>query len=130
LESGSQPTRTCNGQCCVAFPLSGPLWRVKSMHRDADGFFKISKEEAAARHREVGVFRGSPDDAYSGQDYHTCSHLDPETRLCRIYERRPDICSGYPYGTGCAYCDYELTPMELALYVHRHDSYTNNTFPC
>jgi Fe-S-cluster containining protein len=46
---------------------------------------------------------------------YTCRHFDDETRLCTIYERRPEMCRDYPYGHsgGCEYeCGY-CTPSDV-----------------
>jgi Fe-S-cluster containining protein len=40
---------------------------------------------------------------------YTCRHFDDRTRLCTIYEERPEMCRDYPYGRngGCEYgCGY------------------------
>ncbi len=40
----------------------------------------------------------------------SCVAWDRQTRLCREYEQRPDVCRGYPYGNPCrvdAGCDYQ-----------------------
>lgn len=36
----------------------------------------------------------------------TCQHFDTESRQCLIYERRPDMCRGYPYEGRCGFCGY------------------------
>jgi Fe-S-cluster containining protein len=37
----------------------------------------------------------------------TCRHWDEQTRLCRVYERRPEMCRGYPYERPCEHgCDH------------------------
>jgi len=36
-----------------------------------------------------------------------CLYLDPETRLCTIYEKRPDTCRNHPHiGPRPGYCAY------------------------
>ena len=47
-----------------------------------------------------------------------CSHLDKETKLCKIHKHRPGICRRYPQEEifqmgGClsADCGYKLTPI-------------------
>ena len=31
-----------------------------------------------------------------GDGHYSCKHWDTETRLCRIYEQRPQMCRDYP----------------------------------
>lgn len=46
---------------------------------------------------------------------YTCRHFDDDTRLCRIYERRPEMCRDFPYAQegGCEYeCGYSA-PLDV-----------------
>lgn len=41
-----------------------------------------------------------------GEGYFTCKNWDPATRLCGIYETRPEMCRAYPEpGKVCGGCE-------------------------
>lgn len=48
-----------------------------------------------------------------GTYHYTCKHFDKKTSNCTIYECRPNVCLGYPYGEVCkykkCYCKYKGT---------------------
>jgi Fe-S-cluster containining protein len=47
------------------------------------------------------------EDVHNGA-YYTCRHWDTETHLCKVYEKRPLMCKGFPYKKKCQYdekCD-------------------------
>lgn len=49
-----------------------------------------------------------------GQQLYTCTHFDPDTGLCTIYDGRPAMCRDYPSygrpGDACYMCGYCQTP--------------------
>ena len=65
-------------------------------------------------------------------DTGACVYLDPQTG-CTIYERRPNMCRGFPYGGACPICTYDdrrpdvpgtlreefLDPERLRAFVNR-----------
>lgn len=71
----------CNGLCCAEFWLREP-----ELSEHADMLVPVAP----------GLF--------------TCKHWDGATRLCTIYERRPQMCRDYPEpGKVCRFCgDGEL----------------------
>lgn len=99
-------TSGCTGQCCVAFPLNAE--RNELSVELVAMLVSITLEEAAERHARLYPdnpmeLRGGP--ARDGQ-YYRCVHWDEETRLCGIYEARPNMCRYYPgYDDGRA-CEY------------------------
>jgi Fe-S-cluster containining protein len=102
----------------VAFYLELPHDRVDEIRgtmRDgdqiADMVVPLSLAEANERLERFGADRMYEPDA-EGHLY-TCRHFDDATRLCTIYEQRPEMCRDYPYacGGGCEYeCGYESAP--------------------
>jgi Fe-S-cluster containining protein len=116
----SEPARTCPGHCCVAFYLPTPHDRVEDMRegmRDGEVISEmvipLSVSEANERLERFGSDREYAPDA-EGYVY-TCRHFDDETRLCTIYEQRPEMCRDYPYGHngGCEYeCGY-CAPLDV-----------------
>lgn len=113
-------TRTCPGHCCVAFYLPVPHGRAEEIRdelRDgeviADMVVPLSLAEANERLERFGADREYGPES-EGHVY-TCRHFDDETRLCTIYEQRPEMCRDYPYGHdgGCEYeCGY-CAPVEV-----------------
>jgi Fe-S-cluster containining protein len=73
----------------------------------------LSVSEANERLERFGSDREYTSES-EGHVY-TCRHFDDETRLCTIYERRPEMCRDYPYGHngGCEYeCGYRA-PVDV-----------------
>ena len=113
---GQGVDRTCPGHCCVAFYLSTPHDRIDDMADEfqdgeviADMVIPLSVAEANER-----LERFESDREYmpkwEGHVY-TCRHFDERTRLCTIYEERPQMCRDYPYGRagGCEYqCGFRV----------------------
>ncbi len=104
--------RTCPGGCCAVFGLRSDLDEVRreaSQTVDgatlADMLVPLTREEGRARHERFigGVWRHE-----HLPDIHlfTCRHWDSDTRLCTIYERRPQMCRDFPYEGECPNCDY------------------------
>lgn len=97
---------SCNGDCCVAFPLgAGPdiLRSGKVLDGDMVAFMTrpLTDEEARERRARFGLAAPTV-----GTVYHRCVYWDEQTRLCGAYEHRPDMCRRYPYGRECDHgCD-------------------------
>lgn len=79
--SGPMARAACAEGCAFCCILKG-----------ADGG-TITAGEAARLHEDLAPMAGEPD----GRDWHpeACPALDPETRMCRVYEARPMICQSY-----------------------------------
>uniref|UniRef100_UPI003857E4FC YkgJ family cysteine cluster protein n=1 Tax=Chromobacterium rhizoryzae TaxID=1778675 RepID=UPI003857E4FC len=46
-----------------------------------------------------------------------CMHLDQKTRLCTIYERRPNTCRNHPkVGPKPGFCAYTHNPQKIAFH--------------
>jgi Fe-S-cluster containining protein len=62
----------------------------------------LTLEETIARLARFGVMKPPVE----GIQHYKCRHWDEETRLCKIYDRRPYMCRDYPgYGEAAA-CEY------------------------
>ena len=100
--------RTCPGHCCVAFYLAAPhdsLAEIRDGMRDgdqiADMVIPLSLDEANERLARFGSDRqyGPESEGY----VYTCRNFDDETRLCTIYDKRPEMCRDYPYANECEF---------------------------
>jgi Fe-S-cluster containining protein len=104
--------RTCPGHCCVAFYLTAShdaLDEIREGMRDgeqiADMVVPLSLAEANERLERFGS--GRQYEPESEGHLYTCRHFDDATRLCTIYDDRPEMCRDYPYATGCEFgCGY------------------------
>jgi len=94
----------CPGDCCSPLRLSGAI--------DA-----LTDPSRTIIERDVILDLLDPR-AIDGTDY-PCRKFDPITRLCTIYDQRPQMCSEYPYGRSCELCDAsEVTEGEpISRYV-------------
>lgn len=99
----------CIGACCAAFTLGGGMdsyERLRSgtvqeshepgMVRLKDILVPLTAEEAASRIAAAGSLIVLNDEAKF-----TCNRWDAETKRCTVYEQRPHMCRGYPYGRKC-----------------------------
>jgi Fe-S-cluster containining protein len=82
----------------------------------------LSRRQALARSRRLGY----PDPPKWGKDYDlfTCKNWDEQTRLCGIYETRPNMCRDYPYeGRSCERgCGYALGQVDCERIAERKDA--------
>ena len=123
--------RTCNGDCCVAFvmartpeELADPKTRAEITDGDTlhEMLIPLSRQKATARAKKFGVgtdmWKGSKHQVYM------CRFWDEETRLCGIYERRPQMCRDYPYDHACTQEDCCYVPDDKTRYewAVRHDN--------
>lgn len=94
----------CPAFCCSIYE------RVAVTKRDVKRLakhFQITTEQAAQRYTRVHKDSGDrvlkrAKDSLLGE---SCKFLDKQTRGCRIYHARPDVCRQYPDRTRCAYYD-------------------------
>lgn len=100
----------CDGRCCERFffPLTpedlatkaGCIERGEETYKDgAEEFLTIANM----------LIYLEPDDKPNEETgdlgaWYTCKNWDTETRRCMIYETRPMMCRGYPYGKECTSC--------------------------
>lgn len=101
----------CTGQCCVAFPLNAELADIPGDEGDLLRSMLVALSPGDAQERMDSFYPGSRVSTRDRDDrepwvYYRCVHWDEETRLCRIYEDRPQMCRDFPgYGDGAA-CEY------------------------
>jgi len=84
-----------------------------------DMVIPLTHRQAVARARKFGVpitirkhLKGPMTRWYA------CRHWDEETRLCRIYEHRPQICRDFPYDEECRHgCGYRPPPEVIAYWA-------------
>lgn len=117
----------CDGRCCAVFyfPSSPAQIRAKGFKRYVDGKtisrMLVPLDREAAKKR-IEAFSISPPggtdewiDRAEGSIY-TCKHWDEDSRLCTIYDKRPQMCADYPYRGTCQHgCGYTLPQ------AHRED---------
>jgi Fe-S-cluster containining protein len=72
----------------------------------ADMLIPLSPKEAKDRIRDSGGKIGLKEEfAWKNRGHHfTCKHWDKDSKQCTAYERRPNMCRKYPYGTKCHKC--------------------------
>jgi Fe-S-cluster containining protein len=113
--------RTCGGECCAVFWLPKDVKEPGRMDNVRDGAFiadmviPLTRPQALRRWRKfVSIDRPLPTiPVIAGNERatFTCRHWDEKTRLCGIYEQRPDMCRRYPYGSPCSHgCSYQIEP--------------------
>lgn len=113
---------TCPAYCCVVLPIVGTLEEIADDTEDPDSpliasmLEPLTHRQAVARAKKFDVptpirkHEKGPDTLW-----YRCRNWDEETRLCRIYESRPEMCRDYPYHRGCHNgCGYE-PPKEIVM---------------
>lgn len=107
---------TCGGGCCAVF------WLPREIGPGTvDGEFiadmRIELTEEQARERWAKFIGTEPRASLTGNEQrttYTCRHWDEETRLCTVYDQRPNVCRDYPYGNPCSHgCSYQV-PVDVA----------------
>lgn len=104
----------CDGRCCAVFYFPrtpreiDELVEVEGRYNGADGrmlsdmLVPLTLDEA--RERAAKFHIEDPRTWDEDTSLYTCRHWDEETRLCTVYDHRPGMCSGYPYGKACTHC--------------------------
>lgn len=98
----------CGGHCCRAFFLPFSPEELKEKQDQLEDGPQI-----VAMVRHLGQFKTPPinrahpvEQDHGGGHWYTCANLTEEG-LCGIYEDRPRMCRGYPYGASCNYAKCE-----------------------
>lgn len=115
---------TCAGACCAVFPIhktrggveSDPQWdQIKPM------LVPLTRRQAVRRYRRLGY--GELKRWGKNYNLYTCKNWDEQTRLCGIYETRPNMCRDYPYeGRTCERnCGYSLNQADCDRIAERKD---------
>ncbi len=84
----------CDGRCCELFALSKTLKYLIANQTDIHDGETIASMVTPQGRSNDGVWLFS------------CRNFDADSRKCRIYEQRPDMCRGYPYDGRCGFCGY------------------------
>lgn len=103
--------RTCKGSCCsmpVEVKVSDLVRLGLASEDEKQGSLKklakrLLKEKRISSYRESSqlfMLSARPDG--------DCSFLDPRSRLCTVYEKRPDTCRQFPVQVGprVGWCPY------------------------
>lgn len=122
----------CDGRCCAVFTFSSS---IDDLRQSVDGtlerggkpikirddevlldmFVPLTPEESAERRERFGIVythaaegvQRQHDGSAPPEQHYTCRHWDEDTRLCTIYEDRPNMCRDFPYGNVCTHgCGY------------------------
>lgn len=106
----SRPESACPGYCCAAFFWPRTITEMRKLaHTFMDGaqirdmLIPLTPKEAKARYERFSgrkVPRGVFGWKHRGH-FFTCKNWDEDSRLCKVYETRPSMCKGYPYGKPC-----------------------------
>ena len=96
---GTKQPNGCISMCCSEFCLDGDT--IEAYREEA-----LNGDIECATIVDMLIPLGYEDE--DGPVY-TCRHWDKPSGKCMIYERRPSMCSGFPYGEKCAWpgCEYE-----------------------
>jgi Fe-S-cluster containining protein len=114
----AEASNGCTGLCCAAFriPQTRAALREAGKHgheeagQIAEMLIPLTPKEARERHQAFGGTSMKFPWSDRGHNF-TCRHWDEDTRMCGIYEDRPDMCREFPYGKGCAFgCSCKGTP--------------------
>lgn len=107
---------SCDGRCCSVFNYSATPEQLRQRSEGREGFWpdqdrfladmliELTPDEALARAERFEVEPPAGLDLREwceGYKAYTCRHWDEETRLCTVYEDRPQMCRDYPYNREC-----------------------------
>lgn len=120
-------TERCTGHCCKRFYLPKSPDEIQQMYED---WLKFG-QQGTRPHNDIDIIApmliyleysnvhtdGSIKPYKS--HYYTCRNFDGQG--CRIYDRRPAMCSDYPYNAPCIYkdCTMKLEPLHGCLEAPR-----------
>jgi Fe-S-cluster containining protein len=93
---------TCTGLCCKKFYL--PVKYDELMKTEGSLNGSVEEREFI---KDMVIWledykKTSEEDTHEGA-YYTCRYWDTETHLCKVYEKRPIMCKGFPYKRKCKY---------------------------
>lgn len=93
----------CNGSCCERFFISSSPAELNERASKNDPTVDIDIQQIAAMVIPIEEAKGEGVPGY----WYTCKNWDTETRLCTIYETRPQMCRDFPYMDPCINCGWE-----------------------
>lgn len=88
---------TCPGRCCEQLALHPTIEMAER--------FALNGSAEAAFVLDMLIERD--DLPPTREPFYRCRHFDAATRLCTVYERRPNMCRDYPGASGCKWCTYD-----------------------
>lgn len=101
--SGPTQENRCTGHCCSKFYL--PFKDKEALARGAKNAedFEYIYDMVIKLPEQAEDGEGIPIPEGEDRRYHwwTCKHHDTKTGDCTAYDKRPSMCSGYPYGGPC-----------------------------
>jgi Fe-S-cluster containining protein len=92
----------CTGECCASFTLYGGAEERFALKDD-----EVMKNMLTLIGKDVfnaSEYPAGEEEIYANQYNHTCKFWDRETKLCTVYDKRPQMCSEYPYDGICGTC--------------------------
>lgn len=112
---------TCGGYCCERF-------RIRNYLTSADQSFSLEQIQELAEGGSPDIKKVAAMLVYLGKSkvngngledeveshWYTCKHFDTETRLCKDYEERPDMCRNHGDIQGCIFDKCQLKLKNLA----------------
>lgn len=115
----------CTGHCCECFWLHGDYESFKAKVEAGcvvdgpqilDMIIPLNLQVYPTCDNLVD--RGLEGKPIQGGAFYTCRHLTPD-KQCGIYDIRPDMCSGYPYGGRCEYinCTWSIKKGNLPVAI-------------
>jgi Fe-S-cluster containining protein len=119
MNAPCEPDCECDGRCCALFYFPKTPAEIEAAI-ETDGAYNgndgrmiaqmlvpLSREQIEERMERFDI----PASMVTGDhsNMFTCKHWDEETKLCTVYENRPEMCAAYPYEkkNGCGYCGAE-----------------------
>lgn len=93
----------CNGQCCekLFFPRT-----PEEIYESYNKWIMTGKSDIDDIDKIGPMLRIVQEDGDLGAWY-TCIHYDNNTKMCMIYDKRPQMCRDYPYDSPCVHCGWE-----------------------
>ena len=79
--------KVCNGHCCVGFTLT-------TIRQDTNERVELTKKDTEYVHERVGDFMEFIADD-EDESWWKCNRFDSDTKLCSMYDERPDLCKSY-----------------------------------
>jgi Fe-S-cluster containining protein len=92
--------RPC-GKCCEIFNINGTKKKLLNHYKkDSDDYAVIKEHFKVVPFEKVRAYFAPKYIAKLKQyTWFTCTALDKDTKLCKVWNRRPELCRGYPlYG--------------------------------
>ena len=93
----------CDGSCCERFYIG------QSQEELAQLAIDYPDDPDSQEIAKMVILLGPSDhqEGKVGGFWYTCKNWDDQTRLCKIYESRPQMCRDYPYSSPCVNCGWE-----------------------